>query len=162
MNYYDENERICYNAASGLFMWVVADRRVSLGKLAGSVSSAGYLIVKLNRKAYRAHRLAWFLVHGEWPQGEIDHIDGDRLNNRLQNLRVVDRSGNSQNRRGAQSNNHSCGLLGVSWNKQHEKWQARLMANKVRHHVGYFSDPNEAHAAYMAAKSRLHIGGCRH
>lgn len=162
MNYYDENNRLCYNSESGLFMWMVSERGVSIGKLAGCVSSAGYLVIRLDRKPYRAHRLAWFLVHGEWPQGEIDHIDGDRLNNRLNNLRVVDRAGNSQNRRNAPANNLSCGLLGVSWNKQHKKWQAKLMAHKVRHHVGYFSDPVEAHAAYMEAKARLHIGGCRH
>lgn len=162
MNYYDQNQRISYNSASGLFMWVVSEPGITLGKLAGSVSRHGYLIIRLDRKPHRAHRLAWFLVHGEWPQGEIDHIDGDRLNNRLHNLRVVDRAGNSQNRRSAQSNNQSCGLLGVTWNKQHKKWQAKLMANKVRHHVGYFSDPNEAHEAYMEAKARLHIGGCSH
>lgn len=162
MNYYDQNERISYNAASGVFMWVVSERGVSLGKVAGSINSNGYLIIRLDRKPHRAHRLAWFLVHGEWPQGEIDHIDGDRLNNRLNNLRVVDRAGNSQNRWKAQRNNKSSGLAGVTWNKQHKKWQSNLMANKVRHHVGYFSDPNEAHAAYMAAKARLHIGGCGH
>ena len=53
-------------------------------------------------------------------------------------------------------------LLGVTWNKQHQRWQSKIMANKMRHHVGYFDTPEEAHAAYMAAKSRLHIGGRSH
>ena len=64
----------------------------------------------------------------------------------LENLRVVDRAGNSQNKGGAQANNLSCGLLGVTWNKQHQRWQAKLMAHKVRHHVGYFDTPEEATA----------------
>jgi hypothetical protein len=158
MNYFD---RISYNPASGLFMWVVSAPGIRAGKLAGSVSSHGYLIIKLGRKQYRANRLAWFLTHGEWPGGEVDHIDGDPLNNRLNNLRVVDRAGNSQNRRKAHRDNAS-GLLGATWNKQHKRWQAKLVANKVRHHLGYFDTPEEAHAAYMAAKASLHIGGCRH
>lgn len=159
MNYY---ERISYNPASGLFMWVVSAPGIRAGKLAGSVTRHGYQVIKLGRKPYRAHRLAWFLSYGVWPHGEVDHIDGDPLNNRLHNLRVVDRAGNSQNQRRAHRDNKSCGLLGVTWNKQHGKWQAKLQANKVRHHIGYFDDPGEAHKAYMDAKAVRHIGGCRH
>jgi len=118
--------------------------------------------VKLGRKQYRGNRLAWFLVHGEWPDGEVDHINGDRLDNRISNLRVVDRAGNSQNQRRAHFDNRSCGLLGVTWNKQHRRWQAKLQARKVRHHLGYFDDPQSAHEAYLKAKSALHINGGGH
>ena len=162
MNYYDQRKRLCYDSDTGLFTWCVSGPGVAVGKLAGTESSHGYLYIRLDRKSHRAHRLAWFLVHGEWPNGEIDHIDGNRLNNRIENLRVVDRAGNSQNKSRAQANNRSCGLLGVTWNKQHQRWQAKLMANKVRYHVGSFDTPEEAHAAYMAAKARLHIGGRSH
>lgn len=118
--------------------------------------------MKLGGKQFRAGRLAWFLSHGEWPCGEIDHINGDRLDDRLANLRVVDRAENSQNKAGAQVNNMSCALLGASWNKQHRRWQAKLMARKVRYHIGYFGTAEEAHSAYMTAKARLHIGGRSH
>lgn len=62
----------------------------------------------------------------------------------------------------AQANNHSCGLRGVTWNKQHRRWQSKLMANKVVYHVGYFRTPEEAHEAYMRLKARLHLGGRSH
>lgn len=159
MNYY---ERIHYEALTGAFTWAVSAPGISAGKRAGSISKYGYRVIKLGRRQIRACRLAWFLTHGRWPNGEIDHINGNRLDDRLSNLRVVDRAGNSQNKAGAQVNNFSCGLLGTTWNKQHQRWQAKIMANKVRHHVGYFDSPEEAHAAYMAAKARLHIGGRSH
>lgn len=159
MNYFD---RITYDPEAGTFVWAVSAQGISAGKPAGSLSSYGYWIIKLGRKPYRAHRLAWFLTHGEWPVGEVDHIDGNPLNNRLANLRVVDRAGNSQNRRRAHRDHKSCGLQGVAWNKQHKRWQAKIMANKVRYHLGYFDDANAAHESYLAAKARLHIGGCGH
>lgn len=100
---------------------------------------------------------------GELAGGEIDHINGDKLDDRLSNLRVVDRFGNAQNMpSSAQANNHSCGLRGVTWNKQHRRWQSKLMANKVVYHVGYFRTPEEAHEAYMRLKARLHLGGRSH
>lgn len=154
--------RIHYDPVTGNFTWAVSAPGIAAGKPAGSVSVYGYRVIRLAQKQIRACRLAWFLSHGDWPSGEIDHINGNRLDDRLENLRVVDRAGNSQNKGGAQANNRSCGLLGVTWNKQHKRWQAKIMANKVRHHVGYFDNPDVAHAAYMAAKVRLHIGGRSH
>ena len=150
--------RISYDPETGIFRWAVSEPGVSAGKVAGSLTKYGYWVVKLERKQYRAHRLAWFIAHGVWPIGEVDHINGDRLDNRLANLRVVDRAGNSQNQLRAHRDNRSCGLLGVTWNKQHGKWQAKLQARKKRHHVGYFSNPEAAHAAYLEAKAVMHIG----
>ena len=159
MNYY---ERINYNSETGAFTWAVSAPGISAGKAAGGVNAYGYRIIRIGRKAVRACRLAFFLTSGEWPAGEVDHINGDRLDDRLCNLRVVDRAGNSQNKREAQVNNLSCGLLGVTWNKQHRRWQAKIVARKVRHHVGYFDTAEDAHKAYMAAKEQLHIGGRSH
>lgn len=156
VNYY---ERISYNPENGEFRWAISDRGIAKGRLAGCVSRAGYLVIKVNRKQVRANRLAIFLSNGEWPAGEVDHINGDKLDNRLENLRVTDRAGNSQNRRKAHRDHHSCGLQGVAWNKQHRRWQAKIMANKVRYHIGYYNDPAVAHQAYLEAKSRLHING---
>lgn len=153
MNFYDT---INYDAGRGAFAWAVSRPGCTKGSPAGYVNVNGYLVIKLGRQAYQAHRLAWFLVHGAWPAGEIDHINGNRLDNRLCNLRVVNHSQNMQNKREAMANNKSCGLLGVTWNKQHKRWQSKLMVNKKAHHVGYFETPELAHAAYVALKRQLH------
>lgn len=157
-----EFSKIKYEPETGAFRWVARGPGIKPGKLAGSRSAGGYWVVKVNRIGYAAHRLAWFLSTGQWPDGEIDHINGNPLDNRLCNLRVVDRAGNSQNRWKAHSDHASCGLLGVTWNKQHRRWQAKIVANKVRHHIGYFDDPVVAHRAYMAKKAELHISGGGH
>lgn len=155
-------ERLSYDRETGLFKWAVSGRGIKKGRIAGSITADGYWQIKAGFSVYSAHRLAWFFVHGEWPNGEIDHINGDRKDNRIGNLRVVDRAGNSQNRRVAHVDNKSTGLLGATWNKQHKCYQAKIQANKVRHHLGYFDDPIEAHKAYMEAKARLHIQGDCH
>jgi len=151
--------RLHYNPETGLFTWACAGKGIRAGAIAGHLDAEGYWVVKVGYRPYRAHRLAWFLTHGEWPAGEVDHINHERADNRIFNLRVVDRAGNMQNQQRPHVDNKSCGLLGVTWNKQHKRWQAKIVARKVRHHVGYFSDPQVAHEAYMAAKRRLHIGG---
>lgn len=151
-------ERVSYNSDTGEFCWCVSERGLKNGKPAGCVSGAGYLVIKINRKQVRANRLAIFLCTGQWPNGEVDHINGDKLDNRLANLRVADRCINSQNKRNAQANNKSCGLLGVTWNRQHGRWQSKIMANKVAHHVGLFDTPEAAHAAYLIKKRQLHAG----
>ena len=159
---YDYKGRVHYEATTGAFTWLVRGAGITRGALVGCVGSHGYRVMNLGRKKIRACRLAWFMTYDEWPNGEIDHINGERLDDRIENLRVVDRAGNAQNKYFAQANNRSCGLLGVTWNKQHHRWQAKIMARKVRHHVGYFDTPEEAHSAYLVAKARLHIGGRNH
>lgn len=155
MNYYDT---ISYDQTTGLFRWAVGRPGCAFGSAAGSVAHTGYVVIKIGRKHVRAHRLAWFKSHGCWPDGEIDHINGNRADNRLSNLRVVDRAGNSQNRRAAHRDS-SHGFMGATWNRQHKRWQAKIVARKVRHHLGYFDTAEAAHAAYMQAKQRLHISG---
>lgn len=155
------SEFLNYDPATGCLTWARSRRGVRAGAVAGCLSSAGYWVVKIRRRQYMASRVIWALVYGEWPAGEIDHINGLRDDNRLANLRVVDRAGNSQNRRKPMKNN-SHGHLGVTWNRQHLKWQAKIVARGVRHHLGYFTDPEPAAAAYQAAKARLHIDGGDH
>lgn len=158
MNYY---EHINYDPLSGQFVWSASRRGVASGRTAGCLSTYGYVVIKIGGKQVRAHRLAWFLTYAEWPVGEVDHINGNRSDNRLCNLRVVSRAGNSQNRRAAHRDS-SHGLLGAAWNKQHRRWQSKIVANGVRHHLGYFDSAAQAHTAYLAAKDRLHIKGGDH
>ena len=148
-----------YDQHTGILRWRVSPSRpCKAGAIAGSRTDRGYWRVMIKGRSYLAHRLGWLIVHGNWPHGEIDHINGVKTDNRLCNLREATRSINSQNKRAAQANNKSCGLLGVTWNKQHRKWQSKIMVNKTLHHVGLFDDANVAHSAYLAKKRELHAG----
>jgi hypothetical protein len=140
-----------------LILRICTSRRTPAGTLIGSDNGKGYLVANVDKVSYRVHRLVWLWVHGKWPDGEIDHINGVRHDNRIENLRVVDRSMNNQNLKRAQRNNRSSGLLGAY--RHGRKWQAQIMIDKTPRCLGTFDTPDEAHAAYLAAK-RLHHPGC--
>lgn len=127
-------------------------------KKVGHETAHGYERVMVFGKPIQLHRLAWALVHGEWPQDHIDHMNGDRKDNRLSNLRHVTNTVNRQNERRPRSNNKS-GFLGVSWSKAMKKWTARIHFNGKHHFLGYFDTAEDAHAAYLEAK-RVHHSGC--
>jgi hypothetical protein len=101
-----------------------------------------------------AHRLAWLWMIGEWPAEEIDHIDGNPLNNRWKNLRLATR-GENQFNRGADYTNTS-GYKGVTYHKQCRKWVARIGHKRKSYHLGLFETAKTAHAAYCEAAIRLH------
>jgi hypothetical protein len=117
---------------------------------------SGYRRVMLRRRNRLAHRLAWFLVTGEWPKNTIDHINGNKSDNRWANLRDVAVQTNSQNERRARRNNRS-GFLGVRKNRV-GMYVAAIGIDYGKRHLGSFKTPEEAHAAYIAAK-RLHHEG---
>jgi len=145
-----------YDPETGIFTRLVrTSNRIKIGDVAGSLSRYGYLEFQLYGKLRKAHRLAWLYMTGEWPVGEIDHRDTDRTNNRFSNLRDVTSLGNKQNRR-APNKNSSTGLLGVS--PKRDKWKAQIRANGKNRHLGTFTTPMEAHAAYLKAKRELHEG----
>jgi hypothetical protein len=126
--------------------------RWKAGSIVGGVSKHfGYVIIGIQDFHYRAHRLAWLYVHGEWPKGLIDHINEVRHDNRLSNLRVADQSGNMHNIRAAQKNS-STGLRGVSWFSRDRRWVAQLAVNGKRLRLGYFLTADAARAAYVNAK----------
>lgn len=99
----------------------------------------------------------WLIVHGTLPEDEIDHVNGIKDDNRMENLRTVDHQTNMQNLRKALSTN-KLGLLGVQARCDGKKWCARIIANGAQHHLGSFDTPELAHEAYLAAKRRLHDG----
>lgn len=105
-----------------------------------------------------AHRLVWLHLYGEWPEHGIDHINGRRSDNTAANLRSVPQSENVQNQRKARRDNKSTGLLGVSRPSGRSKYRAQIMAQGRNRYLGYFDTPEEAHAAYLAAKRQLHPG----
>lgn len=130
--------------------------KINVGSTVGADHIAGYKHIMIQKKQYLAHRLAWFYFYGVWPQGEVDHIDGNRSNNAITNLRDVDRLTNAQNRTKPQVDNKS-GFLGV--HKKREKWVADIKVNGKTKRVGTFESPEKAHAAFVEAK-RIHHDGC--
>jgi len=152
-------EVLSYNKSTGLFRWKKQlNARGVKGAVAGANSfSSGYRIVSIDCKQYRAARLAWFYVHGEWPKHVIDHINGVRHDDRICNLRDVTQLTNTQNFREPMSNNQS-GYLGVDWKKDKQKWRAQIRTNGKKVCIGYFATAELAHQAYVEAKRQHHEG----
>jgi hypothetical protein len=149
-------ELLSYDPDTGQFIWLVKRGKARLGMSAGTNHVRGYRCIFIQGKNYLAHRLAWLWVHGAWPDQQIDHINGDRLDNRMANLRQVTNAINSQNRRRANKNNSS-GRLGVSQNANGFLSLIRIDGNLIR--IGLYETADEAHAAYLQAK-RQHHAGC--
>lgn len=130
-----------------------------LGRKVGYLSRYGYILVTVKGRSLFAHRVVWALMNGEWPQLDIDHINGVRTDNRPANLRQVTRSVNCQNKAKALASNASTGLLGANYHKSNGKrFRAQIWINGKNRHIGYFATPEEAHAAYLTAKAKLHEG----
>jgi hypothetical protein len=125
------------------------------GEPVGFLMKNGYLGVCIGRNDYYQHRLAWLHSYGQWPRGVIDHINGDRTDNRLENLRDVTSAMNTQNAKRARADSR-IGLIGVV--ASGKRWSAHIRASGKRHYLGVFDAPEDAHAAYIAAKRRLHPG----
>ena len=145
-----------YDPALGDFVWRVARGTRKAGKPAGCNHCDGYWTIKIKGLSFLAHRLAWLYVYGIWPLHEVDHIDGNKLNNRITNLRDVPRLLNMQNQSAARSHNQT-GLRGVS--RKGDKFRAQISANgQARQHIGLYDTAIEASAAYLSEKRRLHPG----
>ena len=142
-----------YNSDTGLLTWKFAKGNRKAGAKAGSIDSYGYLQLSINSKRYKAHRIVWLLIYGSWPNGEIDHIDGDKLNNRITNLRDVSSQINAWNRTLAQKNN-STGYRGVT--KHRNKFMADIKVCGKKIYLGLFDTPELAHQAYLQAKTKHH------
>ena len=144
-------EQLDYDPETGVFTRrVTMSNRIKIGDVAGSLSDEGYLKFRVNNKRYFAHRLAWLYVHGVWPCAQIDHINGDRDDNRIANLReatCVENSRNSKKRRGGR-----CRLKGVYIQKHRFGAQIRVQGKNI--YLGYYDTEEEAHAAYVAAAEK--------
>jgi hypothetical protein len=154
---------ITYDAETGEFTWESRgsqDRESKrwstrfAGKRAGRIDSHGYRQIDMRGMTFLAHRLAFAMTYGRWPIGDIDHIDGDKTNNRISNLREATRRENMQNQ--TRRSNNKSGYSGVYWRTKKKKWLAKICANGKHHHLGTFDCPHKAHQAYLAAKQRIH------
>lgn len=142
-------ELLSYSPDTGIFSWKQSIGRVKKGQEAGWLSWNGYIKIAMDNKDYPSHRLAWFYVYKEWPKEDLDHIDGLRTNNRISNLREATRSQNLQNKR--KQRNNASGFIGVSFNKERNKWDARLKAQGKQICLGLFKTAEEAAQAYEEA-----------
>lgn len=145
-----------YDPATGEFRWAAKrGNRNDVGKIAGKARPDGYIRIKIAQALYFSHRLAWLHVHGEWPSVEIDHINGNPSDNRISNLRLASSTINKQNVRAPRCNNRS-GFLGVAL--QHGRYRASIRADGAKRILGTFDTAEEASAAYIEAKRKLHVG----
>jgi hypothetical protein len=147
-------ECLDYDPETGAFRWKIKPAgRNKIGSVAGGVSSSGYWCIALDGNRFGAHRLAWLYVHGVLPPADIDHINCDRLDNRLANLRLATRSENMRNSRGLPS---ASGLKGAHWRAHRKPWRSSIRKDGKRLHLGCFATAEEAHAAYTKAATKLH------
>ena len=146
-----------YDPASGLLTW----KRVTRGNLVNLIGReacarvkppGGYKVGIIAGREYYAHRVIWALVHGEWPK-YVDHIDGNKLNNRLSNLRSVDAATSARNMPRLRTNRS--GVSGVSYSERRRKWHAYIQVNRRKHHVGFFENFSEAGSARQSAQIRF-------
>lgn len=161
-----ELTRIFEYRSDGTLVWRHRDdmpiqwRNRYVGRTAGTRTHQKYIQVSICNRVYKAHRVIWAWHTGEWPTDEIDHINGDPSDNRIENLRPASRTENAINR-GVQSNNTS-GATGVSWCRKRKMWRSFIGVDGAFIHIGYFQDKNDARDAYSEASARYHGSYSRH
>ncbi len=147
-----------YNKHTGLFVSLInsirGDRKV--GDKMGYTDNRGYISFRIGGVTHKAHRLAWLYEYGSWPKNQIDHINGDKSDNRIINLRDVTNSENCQNRRNKNITSIS-GYTGVTKSHLSNNWTANIGVNGARKYLGTFETPEAASEAYLDAKKELHI-----
>jgi hypothetical protein len=141
-----------YDPDTGHFFWLRPYGKARIGKPAGATNNLGYKWIQIDYRLYQTSRLVWLYVHGRWPRTLLDHINRDRADDRLINLREATYSESVYNRK-MQSNNTS-GYKGV-W-RSRGKWRAKIEAEGKRFNLGTFNSKEEAFAAYQIAAEKLH------
>ncbi|RZI60680.1 MAG: HNH endonuclease [Pseudomonas sp.] len=151
-------ELVDYNQGTGVFTRKIAVSYSPAGKVLNHLNPAGYVIASIDGQSYFLHRIAFKLVTGKDPEGDIDHINGVRHDNCWNNLRDVPRAMNNQNRQRANKGN-AFGLLGVRKGKREGQYRATICVGGKFKSLGYFSNIEDAHNAYVSAKRIFHPGG---
>ena len=143
--------RLDYNPETGIYTWKYRNGNTKedktfnarfAGKEAGSKNRKGYLMIKIDGNKHHAHKIAYLFMTGKLPENQIDHINGNRSDNRWENLRAATNEENQKNRKIGKSN--TSGVMRVNWNKRQNKWCVRINVNKKRINLGVFENFNEA------------------
>lgn len=149
------HEFVTCDLTTGTFIYRVRTRRHKPGDaLKPSINKNGYAVTQINGTLHYVHRLVWLYAHGEWPSKQIDHINRNRSDNRLENLRLATSVEQGQNT-GIPKNNTS-GYKGVWFHKPTERYVAEIKHRRKKHHLGYFNTVEEAATAYQKAKAKIH------
>lgn len=138
------NEYFRYDQETGKLYWKKKSaRKIIVGDEAGNLKPHGYIYIKFLGKDYRAHRIIYRMVYGDFNESlQIDHINGIRNDNRLVNLRLVTHQENSKNM--SLSFRNTSGEIGIYWYKKYNKWRVNIKVNGKNKHIGYFTDFEEA------------------
>ena len=149
-------ELLKYCPATGLFSWLDrSNSRRIYGAVAGGRSTQGYIVIRIDGVLYLAHRLAYFYIYGAWPPADVDHKNGDKTDNRLDNIRAASRSQNNQNRRRGKSRDGESSM-GITWAPWAKMWRAQISVDGAHRHIGYYKTMEEANAAYLNEKRKSH------
>ena len=144
-----------YDAITGVFLWNInKGKKVKAGDRADHSTKNGYRRVQISGVSYSAHRLAWFYVHKEWPISCIDHINRDKQDNRIENLRLATHQQNLQNR--LPNGNGTSMFKGVCWRLRSKRWEASIKHNGQSFYLGLFDSEREAAKAYQKKSIELH------
>jgi hypothetical protein len=156
--------RFDYDQINGGLLWKSCERHPSIKKsrTVGSLNINGYIESRLfpGGKQFKVHRLVWAFHFGDPGKSEIDHINGNKHDNRIENLRLSTRADNTRNVK-LRSNNKS-GVKGVSWHKATKKWKAQIQCDKKKIGLGYFKTIEEAKNVVMSARIKLHESFANH
>lgn len=141
-------ELLNYSHETGVFTWARPRRGVkNVGAKAGQLDRKGYVRITIDGKKYQGHHLAWLYVHGEMPTNQIDHINEQKGDNRIVNLRCVT---SAQNTQIAKVNKAANGRGGCSYHKRSKKWQVSVLIEGKKKHLGYFATEEEARSFYIS------------
>jgi len=147
-----------YDASVGgsCLIWKTSKGSMKKGSVAGIKTNRGYWHIKINEKSYLAHRLVWAIFNNIDPEHHIDHINGDKSDSRIENLRLTPNNhvDNGQNMKKRSDN--SSGLIGVSWHKATSKWVAQIKIHNKKLYLGVYDTVEKAHNAYLEAKKKYH------
>jgi hypothetical protein len=148
-------ELLHYNQETGEFIRTKAGKGFKVGDVAGYVITNKYIQITVDNKRYLAHRLVFKYLGIDLEGKSVDHIDGNRQNNRFENLRLATNKENCQNRRKASVRNKS-GLLGAYYHKKSDKFISEIRLDDKKEYLGIFDTAEEAHQAYIARKREIH------
>jgi hypothetical protein len=147
----------CVNYCDGLLVESKYSKYRVRSYVAKESCGKRYRLVRIGNRIYREHRMVWLLMNGSLPSKNIDHIDGDGLNNRIENLRDVSYSDNQKNRK--LNENNKSGHVGVRLNKSTKKWDALIQVNRKKIHLGSFLKMEDAISARRSASIKYGFHG---